>query len=270
MSAAGTGPKIYVVSLARMPERRRAIAEELSRHGVDFTIVDAVDARQADPQWLREQVDEAAVLRNAGRTMSPPEIGCALSHRLVYRDILDSGACGALVLEDDVTLPPQFSEVVAYFRTAGPGIGDRWAVYQLGWSWVTVLILRLRTAMRIGPKVRFAERIGWLSPEVWGTFGYYVTRKAAADILAAPKVETFADHWSLWEKRARGTIYISSPQTVVHPPISQGSEIQEARSELTDATKGIDVWWRRLYDRQKGRALGWSMKIMRPLAQRIL
>jgi len=270
MSAVETGPKVYVVSLARMPERRRAIAAELARHGVDAAVVDAVDARQADPQWLRDQVDEAAVLRHAGRTMSPPEIGCALSHRLVYRDILDSGACGALVLEDDVTLPPQFSEVLAHFRKAGPGIGDRWAVYQLGWSWVTVLILRLRTAMRIGPQVRFAERIGWLSPEVWGTFGYYITRRAAGDILASAKVETFADHWSLWEKRAGGTIYISSPQTVVHPPISQGSEIQDARTELADAKNGNGTWWRRLYDRQKGRAVGWSMKLVRPLAQRLL
>lgn len=270
MSRVEAAPKVYVVSLARMPERRKAIAEQLARHGVDFTIVDAVDARQADPQWLREQVDEAAILRNAGRALSPPEIGCALSHRLIYREIVEKGECGALVLEDDVTLPPQFSEALAYFREAGPALADRWAVYQLGWSWVTVLILRLRTATRVGPRVRFAERIRWLSPEVWGTFGYYITRRAASEILVSPKAETFADHWSLWERRAQGTIYISSPQTVVHPPISQGSEIQDARSELVDATKGIDVWWRRLYDRQKGRAIGWSMKLIRPLAQRIL
>src|SRR5262245_5221807 len=96
----GLARRVYVVAPARATERRKAITDQLSRCGIDFVIVDAVDADHVGEEYLRSQVDEAAILRNFGRPIAGPEIACALSHRLVYRDIVENGSCGGLILED--------------------------------------------------------------------------------------------------------------------------------------------------------------------------
>lgn len=235
--------KVYVVSLARAAERRQAISKQLSRLGVDFTFVDAVDARQVDPEWLHAQVDEVAVLRNLGKRLTGPEIGCALSHRKIYRDIVESGHCGALVLEDDVTLADGFFDALSYFKKSGPSIAGERSIYHLGALSMPsgrYLMLRRRTRQRISERLLFAERIDGFSPEATGTFGYYITRESAQSLLAQEKITSVADHWSRWARRVSGKIFISVPFAIAHPHDLSDSEIEAGRKSHITNRVGIN------------------------------
>ncbi len=97
----------YVINLARSPDRRRHIVAELERTELDYEIVSAVDGRTLD---LDDStlVDPSLALRcpfPAGAA------GCALSHLNVYEKILEEGRDQALILEDDVTLSADLSDL---------------------------------------------------------------------------------------------------------------------------------------------------------------
>jgi glycosyl transferase family 25 len=97
----------YVVNLARSPDRRAHIANELAKTGIDYEFVDAVDGRELNIG------DVALVDRVAARDGSLGDtaaavaggVGCVLSHQRVYQKVVADGHDRALVLEDDMVLP---------------------------------------------------------------------------------------------------------------------------------------------------------------------
>lgn len=98
----------YVINLARSPERRAKVTANLERCSVDYEIVTAIDAQdfdRTDPH-AAGKVDPIFYDR-----FRPGEAGCALSHMSVYRKILAGGLESALVLEDDVIVPPELSAI---------------------------------------------------------------------------------------------------------------------------------------------------------------
>jgi glycosyl transferase, family 25 len=80
----------------------------LTRSGMDYEVITAIDERELD---LRDHriVHPSYLGRSEFRT---GRVGNALSHLCVYRKILEDGLERGLVLEDDVTLVPELLEVV--------------------------------------------------------------------------------------------------------------------------------------------------------------
>ena len=107
--------RAYVINLRRSPERRINITAQLTTHGIDHEIVEAVDGRaldMTDPQVI----GSIAPSFLAQEWFLPTHAACAMSHISAYRKILDDGLPWALVMEDDVTLPaglPAIAEAVA-------------------------------------------------------------------------------------------------------------------------------------------------------------
>ncbi len=91
---------IFVISLKDETARRDAIAVHLKERGFDFQFFDAVDGRQMN---VLEHPDYNARRRRAahGRDLKPGELGCFLSHRGIYEEILRQNLDYALVVEDD-------------------------------------------------------------------------------------------------------------------------------------------------------------------------
>lgn len=98
---------IFVISLARAPERRKSIEQHLCNLGLSYEIVNAVDGNLLP-------VDEQKKLLAPGVSYVPGVIGCYLSHVRVYQTILDRKIPIALVLEDDARLNPK---IVAALKT---------------------------------------------------------------------------------------------------------------------------------------------------------
>jgi glycosyl transferase, family 25 len=97
----------YVINLARSPERLAHMKAELAKAGVDYEIIRGVDGRDLDLH------DPATVDPSLFARSSFPAgmAGCALSHLSTYQKILADGREAALVLEDDVTLPPDLGSL---------------------------------------------------------------------------------------------------------------------------------------------------------------
>src|ERR1700761_2874783 len=110
--------RIYVLNLARAADRRAHIERAADAVGVTLDVIEAVDGRTlTDAQ--RKLVDHRRRRRITPFLLSDNEIGCWLSHRRAMQALVKSGKGMAGILEDDVTLLPDFPRVLEALQHHG-------------------------------------------------------------------------------------------------------------------------------------------------------
>jgi glycosyl transferase family 25 len=98
---------VFIIVL-KNKSRADALSHQLTHLHIPFEIVDAVEGAALDAAALKALYDESRTIRRLGRPMGLAEIGCALSHRSVYRIMVERGIALGLVLEEDAILGPEF------------------------------------------------------------------------------------------------------------------------------------------------------------------
>ena len=94
----------YIINLKTSTDRKQYIEHLLSPYQdfIDVHFVEAVDGRALSDEQLNEMWNQKETYKTYGRCMKGGEIGCSLSHRKCYEEILKNGDDAALILEDDV------------------------------------------------------------------------------------------------------------------------------------------------------------------------
>ena len=108
-------PPLFVINLKTSTERKEHIQKQLSDIEYDFEFIEAVDGSLLSQTELGIY-DKEATLDNwtnrYNRELSKGEIGCIMSHLLVYKKMIDENIEEAIILEDDVTLKQGFLDVI--------------------------------------------------------------------------------------------------------------------------------------------------------------
>lgn len=97
----------YLINLDRNTDRLAISTDTLTRAGLPFVRVPALDGRGLDLNSLPD-CDPQAALRLYGRPLKGGEYGCYKSHLACAQRMLDDGHDIALVFEDDIRLTPDF------------------------------------------------------------------------------------------------------------------------------------------------------------------
>jgi glycosyl transferase family 25 len=195
---------IFVISLADAASRRAQIEAQMQRYGLAFEFVDAVNGGAlTDEQEVL--IDKNWQARRSGEAMRPSEIGCAMSHALLWKRLYEEGHISAIVLEDDAVLTEDFVDV---------------ALNKIAFPEEHQLIVFHCYANQFGERKSFTainEKHRLYRPfrRFFGTCGYYLTNEAAHRLYtAALPIWTQAD-WPLViqdELNARGI----EPAIVLH------------------------------------------------------
>jgi glycosyl transferase family 25 len=130
----GWADRVFVVTLPRARERQAHAREALG--GLRFAFHMGADQASLDLDRLAREGALApwrGVRRLTGkrRPLQPGEVGCALSHRQVYEEMVRGVVRRALVLEDDVA--PRLPDVALLPAALGQ-LPDGWDLAYLGWS----------------------------------------------------------------------------------------------------------------------------------------
>lgn len=91
--------KCYLINLDRSTDRLAYMAAQLSRVGLEYLRVPAVDGRSLTPSELRALV---TINDRWKAPLTPSEVGCFLSHRRCLEEIAKSSDQYAMVVEDDI------------------------------------------------------------------------------------------------------------------------------------------------------------------------
>lgn len=126
---------IYMINLIRRPERRARMHRLFEELGIRAEIIDAVDGRTLNESSLNKwgviPMPEYSDPYHK-RPMTMGEIGCFLSHYIVWQKMLEHGYKNVMVLEDDVRFEPFFRQKVNYVLTELSDLGIEWDLVYMG------------------------------------------------------------------------------------------------------------------------------------------
>lgn len=105
--------KIFFVNLARRPERRAFMERQFDALGLKVERVEGVDGRAMPAAEREKTLSRFRWWCANGYRARDGEIGAALTHQSIYRRMVAEEIPCACILEDDVTLDPRFSEMMA-------------------------------------------------------------------------------------------------------------------------------------------------------------
>ncbi len=164
------GLQTWVINLDRAPDRLARISAQLSRLGLPFTRLPAVDARQLTTEQTA-CLDDAAFRRQHGMPPLLGELGCYLSHVEVMRAFLASDAHVALVLEDDVQLHDTLPAVLQGLMS-----------HPTRWDMVKLSAVHRGTPQPV-LEVAPGHQLAVMLSRVTGSSAYLINRKAAESYL---------------------------------------------------------------------------------------
>lgn len=237
--------KILVISLLRSPDRRTAITARLNDLGLDFTFIDAVDARTLPPESVSKVQLAQRIHRDYKRDIGATEIACAMSHVAAYREMGDGGLDGAIILEDDAIIDDRFRSLFCWLKGQNNPPEGLWLLG--GGEYLEKSVTKNYFDFSILAKTPAFTDPSWgaIFP-IKGGFdrlaracGYFIDKKSAACLLennSPPKA--VADDWPFFIQQGCIMPYLCKPYLINHPlDIIGQSLLQEDRSAAAQRTK---------------------------------
>jgi glycosyl transferase family 25 len=206
----------FIISLPKDEMRRQPLLVQLRQLDIPHRIFEGVYGASLSDAELAAAYDREKAIYTFNRELGKGEIGCALSHIGIYREMVASNISHAFVLEDDTTvLDPKLPQVLAQLEQVFPA--DRPVV---------VLLNYVRRYVSNRAMALDSERKLYSLYRARGAHGYFLTR-AAAELLAKGLYPTYAaaDRWEHIQKRIKIDIKVLVPYCIGLTSDSQESRI---------------------------------------------
>ena len=200
--------KTFVINLDKNINRMEHMDAQLKRLGIAYERVPAVYGAALTKVERKRDFSAFRSRCASGYKLRDGEIGCALSHCLTYRKMVEEEILFSLILEDDVKIVDAATAVIKkveeFITPSKPQV-------------VLLSAHAVKDRMSCG-----IERIS----EGMCTDGYVITLPAAELILKANyPVLTVADKWRRWEKRYGIEMYRAWPTVVKQDNATFGTDI---------------------------------------------
>jgi len=205
-----------------------SLKNQLAEFNIPFELIDAIDGRAIDAKELPKLYDEDRAPKKIGRPMTRGEIGNALSHRKVWRILIDRNLAAALVLEEDATIDKAFCSFLRAVPEIPANIGFLSLFTESG------LVYR-RASASVGEFKLHKAAVGLAS-----TVAYIINATYARMLLnRKSRVETPTD-WPVMTFLEREQ-YLAFPMPVSHR--YEESVIEPGRAILAQQRKPPKTLW---------------------------
>lgn len=216
--------KTFVINLDKEKTRMASIDVQLSQLGVIYERISAVYGKELTKDELKCSFSAFRSFCAMGHRLTLGEIGCALSHISVYRQIIDENIPYALVFEDDIIVDDSFKVRITEIEKF---IDEKKA---------QVILL---SALGYNAKEDGIYR----RDQGMCTDAYVITLKAAREIYKSNNpVVVVADKWQRWAKRFGVEIYTCWPPIVQQDNETFGTDVNTTNRKVI---KGGLKWLRK-------------------------
>jgi GR25 family glycosyltransferase involved in LPS biosynthesis len=186
--------KIFVITLENSIDRQKSIKLQFQKINFPFEFIYGIDGKKLSKAELNQYYDDAIAKKYCGRSLELGEIGCAISHRLVYKKMIDENIDRAIILEDDALLENDFTLVINLLSKLR----------------INKFVIKLDLHNEMKKIILPCHKI-WLNNKykiVHSTTtgfarGYYIDYMAAIAMLEFKKIFFFADSWDVFRNSIR-------------------------------------------------------------------
>lgn len=220
----------YVVNLEKDAERRENISSQLETLAIPYTIFKAVYGKALSAEEMAQHYDERRAIREH-RRLVPGEIGCALSHLGIYREMVEKDQPSALILEDDASLMPEPSDGDA---KKIPWLPDVLTALEKRFHCddpVVVLLSYVKRYHKRSDEPLVGDvRVADVYRAAFGTYAYFITRGAAKNLMENNyPVSRPCDHWTIFQNSGYIKLKMVMPYCVSHKLDRSDSSINAER-----------------------------------------
>lgn len=193
--------RTFVLNLGHNTERKKYMQDILKGIPIDYEFFPAVYGRNIEN--ISEVYDSELAQKKSKRQLNAGEIGCALSHKAIYKKMIDENIPQALILEDDISLSSDFYSV--YKALSEIKIGNK--IVLLG-------TMSTKKKWKIWKNQLTANHSMYLVLNNYGgTYGYVIGLDAAKKIYYHnEKIFIVADDWKYYRRLSQ--IWLVSPSIV--------------------------------------------------------
>ncbi|WP_071893903.1 glycosyltransferase family 25 protein [Neomicrococcus aestuarii] len=244
--------KRIVISLADSPRIQGFLVQDQAK---GFQVFDAYDGRKYDG---REYFDAQRAFETLGSTPTGPQIGCAISHRLVIEEFADEEGDGQdllLVAEDDARFITDFSKIVDNsLKKVGSVelllLAEAWNDRDAGVTLSvrrnpSMLMANMSLLARFSGKSKwsFRHRIGHTFGSVWGTGLYLISRRAAKKyknhFAADGRTHWIADDYKYWANLSQIDVMLCRPGLATWEGVSSITPIKSTTESTSGSTRSL-------------------------------
>jgi len=93
--------KVFAINLKRSSDRLKSLSQQMASQNIEYERISAIDGKDLNAEVREKFYNERRTIALIGRRLLPGEIGCALSHISVWREIIYRQLPGAFIFEDD-------------------------------------------------------------------------------------------------------------------------------------------------------------------------
>lgn len=171
--------KIYYINLDRRTDRNEHL-KKITKGMHNVQRVSAVDGKTLDLDKINKNIitgkgiNDAKYNKSLYSPLTRGAIGCALSHRKIWLEIIKNKIQTALILEDDIRFDPNFDHKLNLYKKTWPKDYD---IVFLGYHPASIKYIN-KNAFEESDGDYFA-----LATHVYGLFGYIISYKGAEKLL---------------------------------------------------------------------------------------
>jgi glycosyl transferase, family 25 len=103
---------IFILTLKSDSLRRNKLIKKLEALGLSYEIIYAIDGRKGLPKIYEDKINREKTKKIINREMTDGEYACALSHQIIYNEIIDRNIKWAIILEDDAIIDKKLKDYI--------------------------------------------------------------------------------------------------------------------------------------------------------------
>jgi glycosyl transferase family 25 len=183
--------KIFVITLKDSIDRQESIKLQFQDISLPFEFFYGINGRELTVKEINLYYDDVKAKKHCGRSLELGEIGCSLSHHLVYKKIIEENVYRAIILEDDSVLKKDFLSVLNLLSNIKI---NKFVIKLDLYDDMRGFILPFHQII-LNDEYRILH-----STTVGFARGYYIDNLAAKAMLELTrKIFTFADSWDVFK-----------------------------------------------------------------------
>ena len=215
--------KVFIINLKESTDRRQSMIEEMKKTNLQYEFFDAVNGK--DIKNIEDVYDHNYAVTKVGSPLNLGEIGCCMSHLLIYKKMIDENIGRALILEDDIIISEKIDEIIKEILE----FNLQNTIVLLGQSSKKLKRKIYKTKLDVGYTLSKLFNSGY------GAYGYIIDNKAAEKLYHFNyPVKYASDMWHVFWKFI--DIYVLEPYLIDYK---------------RDGYSVIDSYSKRTYDLKK-------------------
>ncbi len=219
---------IYVINLKQDIEKKMHMKKLCKENSLQCHFVDAVYGKNLTEDNIEQVYSKKKAIHEFGRELTKGEIGCALSHLSVYKEIVEKNIEMAIIVEDDIVIEDGFLELLNSVDT----FPKMWECILLGHYRFS--FRKLETASSYWERVRINDKyeVVRLMEHAYGTHGYLINKKGAIKLIEAMSILSKPVDVYTGDEKVFNMYAISPPCITLEPVFSLDSNIHKDREKI--------------------------------------